>query len=71
VGVNKNNTKNSSDNNNMNYQNEINEEPASCGFCGLFNTNFDENALYLHYYRECPMVKLITLNNIANFVFKM
>jgi len=37
-----------------NYENN----PASCGFCGFFDPNFDEDALYLHCYRECPMVKL-------------
>ena len=44
---------------NPKLMNSINkgENEASCGFCGFFDPNFDENSLYMHCFKECPMVR--------------
>ena len=50
-------------NNNNNFQNsqEFNsnmnpEDPHTCTMCGHFDPNYDEDALQMHWFRECPMV---------------
>jgi hypothetical protein len=35
--------------------NNFNEE-QNCGLCGHFDADFDEDALQMHWFRECPMV---------------
>lgn len=37
----------------------------SCGFCGHFDPNYDENDMIMHYSKDCPMVK----NLFNNFFF--
>ncbi len=41
--------KNLEENNNMN-------EAQNCGLCGHYDPDYDEDALQMHWFRECPMV---------------
>ena len=34
----------------------VTDESTTCRFCGFFNPDFDEDALFMHFYKECPMV---------------
>lgn len=49
------------------------DESTTCRFCGFFDPNFDEDALFMHFYKECPMVKFSNLIKfiIVNNMFQM
>ena len=31
-------------------------EEQTCGFCGRFDENFNEESLDIHYWKECPLL---------------
>jgi hypothetical protein len=43
------------DNNEIDNMNEA----QNCGLCGYFDADFDEDALQMHWFRECPMVPIV------------
>ena len=34
------------------------EDPTKCSYCGHYDPNFDQDALDLHQFKECPIVKI-------------
>ena len=32
------------------------EDDQTCNFCGQYDANFNEDAIDIHYWKECPML---------------
>lgn len=46
---------NNNNNNNSNFMTN-NDNASTCNLCGVFDPNFDEDSLLMHFYKDCPMV---------------